>query len=43
MSKFNIQNLEDETVIENIAMNIDNENNIWVKEDGKKASYKIID
>jgi len=41
MAKFKIQNLSDNSIIEVIAMNIDNENNLLIKE-GNSASILSI-
>jgi len=41
MSKFKIQNISDNSIIDIIAINIDNENNILVK-DGDSASIITI-
>jgi len=43
MARFRIQNIEDNSVIEIIAMNIDNENNILAKEDNKATIITISD
>ncbi len=43
MAQFRIQNIQDNSVIEIIAMNIDNENNILAKEDDKVSIIAISD
>jgi hypothetical protein len=43
MARFSIQNIEDNSVIEIIAMNIDNENNILAQEDSKATIITISD
>ena len=43
MSVFRIQNLEDNSIIEIIAINIDNENNILVKEGNNTSIINITD
>lgn len=43
MAQFRIQNIEDNSVIEIIAMNIDNENNILAKEDDRASIIAISD
>lgn len=43
MAKFKIQNISDNTIIEIIAMNIDNENNILIKEGNSVSTISIDD
>lgn len=43
MAQFRIENIEDNSVIEIIAMNIDNENNILAKEGDKAFILTISD
>lgn len=43
MVQFKIQNISDNSVIEIIAMNIDNENNILVKEGDKTSILNLSD
>lgn len=43
MAQFRIENIEDNSVIEIIAMNIDNENNILAKEGDKAIILTISD
>lgn len=41
MSRFKIQNIEDNSIIEVIAMNIDNENNVLIKESNSVSTISI--
>ena len=43
MSRFKIQNKEDNSIIEIVAMNIDNENNVLIKENNSVSTISLND
>jgi hypothetical protein len=43
MAKFKIQNISDKTIIDIIAINIDNENNVLIKESNSVSTISIDD
>jgi len=43
MSRFKIQNKEDNIIIEIVAMNIDNENNVLIKENNSVSTISLDD